>query len=124
MKLAEGGPGGVRSIQYDADAGSRRSRNGSLPKMRIATPIGVITRKNNSPSTIGLTTLCNRSPTFIHKRLSGARMPGDTKAAIAKAAAIASDQLRGAPPWISGSRPTIANTPAKTRPKLRFDEQI
>src|SRR5581483_7288508 len=82
------GPGG-RAIQYVSAAGSRLSRNRSLPRNRITMPVGQIVPKNKRPITIGLTILCSSNPSFIQTMFSGRNAEGLRQAAARKAMAAA-----------------------------------
>jgi len=76
MKVSDFGPGSLRITQYVVAFLSYLSSKGSFPKMRSNNAVGVTTKKNSTPSVIGLIMICKSSPNLAQRRLNGTRIAG------------------------------------------------
>ncbi len=95
--------------------------NKSLLINLIKIPIGVTTKKNIIPITIGEINLPSNNPNLNQIRLSGDKNLELAKPSNKKINEIIKDQYRIILSLINGHRPIIKNTTKNKRPKLLFD---
>ena len=95
--------------------------NKSFLKIFIMIPIGVTTKKNTIPITIGEIIFPKNKPNFIQNRLNGVRYFESKIPKIKNMKAAIIDQILISSYSNIGHKPIIKKNAKKTKPKLRFE---
>ena len=95
--------------------------NKSFLKIFIMIPIGVTTKKNTIPITIGEMIFPKNKPNFIQNRLNGVRYFESKIPKIKNMKAAIIDQILISSYLNIGHKPIIKKNAKKTKPKLRFE---
>ena len=96
--------------------------NKSFPKRRIITPVGVTTKKNTIPITIGETMRPKKIPNLNQSLFSGVNNLELITPKIRKIIDKTNDHNLISSSFFRGHKATIKNTAKNTNPKLLFDE--